>query len=372
VRILRLHVDGRREVDLHPHLSVVAGLQPGQAAVLRRAVAAIGCGLAPRGTGLLEAGGLLLDAEQADLDLLDLGATPTEVVVGSAALAGAGSDAELRERLRTAARDVLLLATDRRWAALARDAARLDPAPDARHLVRAERLRAAVAAHEGTDVQPLRAALDADRDARRLGAPADGTAAAVAGALAALGLDLRPHHVEATEVRRTAEDLLDEHRRHEAWAVGARVELAGLEQRLLARRRPAGAVGAATATLLPESGERRLARAEAALADAIARADDLREQARCPAPPDAVVEPVLRLAVDRRREPPAGTVPLLLDRLLDGWSEAEVAGLLARLEPVSRGVQVLVLDDHPAAIAWAHDAGRRRAAVVSPSPAPAR
>ena len=93
-------------------------------------MAAIGCGLAPRGTGLLEAGGLLLDAEQADLDLLDLGATPTEVVVGSAALAGAGSDAELRERLRTAAREVLLLATDRRWAALARDAAQLDPAPD--------------------------------------------------------------------------------------------------------------------------------------------------------------------------------------------------------------------------------------------------
>ena len=80
MRVLRLRVDGRLIVDLHPSLSVVTGLDADQAAALRRGVTAIASGIAPPGDGLLEAHGLLLDAAQGDLDLLDLATDPVGAV----------------------------------------------------------------------------------------------------------------------------------------------------------------------------------------------------------------------------------------------------------------------------------------------------
>lgn len=384
MRILRLRVDGRRDLDLHPRLSVVTGLDAGQAATVRRAVAAVAGGLAPRDGGLLEAAGMLLDATQDDLDLLDLGAEPTSGVLVAAAVADdVPEGAETLAALAAAERDALLLATDRRWAAMARDRARRADRAGAGDLARAETLRLEIAAHGDTDVEPLRRALDAHRDARRSAGPAgDRTATSsddgrsldrLVHELGALGVDLRDRDVPGDEVQRIAEDVVDEHRRHGAWVVGARVELDGSERRLLGRVRAGGSPGAATAALLPESGERRAARAAAAQADAIARADERREQVvalGAPPAPDLADRLAVRIA-ERRGDPPAGSVPLVLDRVLAGLDEAGVADLLARLEPLARGVQLLVLDEHPAAVAWARGAGVARAAVVSPGPAPA-
>lgn len=368
MRILRLPVDGRRAVDLHPRLSVVAGLDPEQAGRLRRAVDAITTGLAPPGGGLVEAHGLLLDATQDDLDLLDLATDPVVGVASVPTLLGT-ADASTLERLRTAERDVVLLATDRRWAAAALVAARDDDGPDDRQLARADHLRLALALHAGTDVEPLRRAVDADEDARRAtGSPATG---GLVDALAALGVDLRRRPVDADEVRRVADDLLDEHHRHAAWAVGAKVELDGLERALRHRLEPTGA----GRPVLPESVERRLERATAAHADAVARADALRDAAiaeRDDVPPaHGLDDAVLDALGHRWREHPAGTAPLLLDRVLHGLGDADVERLLERLGPATRGVQVVVVDDHPAAQAWVRRADPARAAVVGATPATA-
>lgn len=378
MRVLRLRVDSRRIVDLHPSLSVVHRLEPEQAATLRRGVASVAGGLAPLGDGLLEAHGLLLDATQGDLDLLDLATDPVGAVVTTAHLREAEpGDAgdERAERLRTAERDVLLLATDRRWAARALESSAASADPAGRELARAEQLRTAIALHEGTDVEPLRRALDADRDARRAapGDPDAGSVAAVADELAALGIDLRRPAVDDDEVRRVADDLLDEHLRHASWVVGARVELEGLEQRLIAALPGAGdrATPPSVATL-PESAERRLERATDAHAAAVARADELRQEV------EAVLEPLpardlewalLRRLSGRRREHPAGTAPVVLDRVLRGLADEEVERLLDRIEPLGRGVQLIVVDDHPAAVRWAATAGSARAALVHPTPA---
>lgn len=396
MRILRLRVDGRRELDLHPNLSVVTGLDPGQAATVRRAVAGVAGGLAPRAGGLLEAAGLLLDATQRDLDLLDLGAEPAPGVLVAPALGAAVPGAgDLIERLAAAERDAARLATERRWAARARDQARSVDWPGARDLARAEALRLEVAVHEATDVEPLRRALDAHRDAALAGTGTTGTAAArrtsgpggarsaedpappVAGlvdALADLGVDLHGRRLTGAEVRRIAEDLLDEHVRHAAWVAGARVELAGLDRRVRARVDPEGASAPGRDALLPESGERRAERAAAAQADAIARADELRAQLVdvAPPPPTGLSDALVARITDRRRDPPAGSAPVVVDRVLAGLQGAQVERLLERIEPLSRSVQLLVLDEHPAAVAWAHAAGATRAAVVSPlaSPAP--
>lgn len=377
MRILRLRVDSRRIVDLHPSMSVVHRLGPGQAAMLRRGVAAIAGGLAPGGDGLLEVHGLLLDVTQADLDLLDLAADPVDAVVAVPGLAPAqvtDGDHAGGERLRTAVRDVLLLATDRRWAARALESSRASGDPAGRELARAEQLRMAIALHEASDVEPLRRAIDADRDARRA-APENagaGSVAPVADELAALGIDLRARPVDDDDIRRVADDLVDEHRRHAAWVVGARVELEGLEQRLLATH-PAGArTRPPSVVTIPESAERRLERATDAHAAAVARADELREAERAgldPIPARDLEWALLRLLGDRQRSHPAGSAPVVLDRLLHGLDDGAVEHLLDRIEPLGRGVQIVVLDDHPAAARWAAAAGAARAALVHPSPA---
>ncbi|HEX4903482.1 MAG TPA: hypothetical protein VFV42_11770 [Acidimicrobiales bacterium] len=377
MRVLRLRVDGRRIVDLHPSLSVVTGLDADQAAALRRGVAAIAAGVAPPGDGLLEAHGLLFDADQDDLDLLDLATDPVGAVLTAADLAPVEGSGGLdgTDVRRAAERDVLLLATDRRWASRALAAAAAD-GPAARDLARAEQLRVAIALHEGMDVDGVRRALDAHRDANR--ATSRGAVArTIPGLLAALehvGLHLRPAAVDGDEVRRVAEDLLDEHARHAGWVVGARVELDGLEHRLV-RALPAADGPRSTppsVASLPESAERRVERTTTALEVAIANADERRDEvvAGTGAVPARDLEwALLRALSDRRRDHPAGSVPVVLDRVLRGLADAEVEQLLERVEPLGRGVQLVLLDDHPAAIRWAGTAGPARAATVHPTPA---
>jgi hypothetical protein len=374
VRVLRLSLHGRCILDLHPAISIVTGLDEAQAATLRRAVAAVAVGLSPADGALLEAHGLLLDAPD-DIDLLDLGADPQAGVVSRLGLRPPSEgDGEAIERWRVAERDVLVLAADRhrRLAAL-RSTETIDPEQPV--LARADELRLALALHDATDVEPLRRALDHDRDLRRTGHDEPAAITALCDELAALGIDLRPHRPEPDEVRRVADDLLDEHLRQASWAIGARVELDGIERRMGVPPAPDGARPAADPAL-PESAQRRAERATALLADAVARADARRAEH---AAAGELAQPsvrdlewqLLELLTGRRRSHPAGSAPVLLDRLFAGLDDDEVQRILGRLEPLARSVQVLVLDDHPAAAAWAVTAGAGTAAVVRATTAPA-
>jgi hypothetical protein len=359
VRVLRVVLDRDHVVDLHPACSVVAGLGGEQVATLRRAVASIAVGLEPGVPGVVEAHGVLLSTAQADLDLLDLGDDPVGAVVTPATLGPDASD--LSEPLRTCEGDVAALAGERHRAVEEWRVARAAPDASERDLARAERLRISIRRHEETDVEPLRAALDRVRD---LGPEATG---ALRSRLATFGVDLRPHDavgpLDAAEVRRVAEDWLDEHRYRAAWIVGARVELDGIERRV---RPPSAQVGGP----LPESAERRLARATAALAQALARAEDIREGAsagRSPAPlGSAELEAVLRHRIDRhRRDRLAGNTPLLLDGVLDGIAGDAIGAVLDRLAAHGHGVQLVVVDDRPEVAEWAVGAGRRQATLVA-------
>jgi CheY-like chemotaxis protein len=382
VRVLRLHVDAHHAVDLHPAVSVVHGLDDDRAGALRRGIATITAGLAPDADGLVEVHGLLFDATQDDLDLLDLAADPVGAVVTHAGLRagalgeGPGEDGlDALARLRQAEREALGAATERRSAARALAESRRAPDPTAQDLARAEQLRVSVALHERTDVEPLRRALDAERDARRAGAgePASAAVGAITEELAGLGIDLSRRRIDDDEVRRIGHDLLDEHLRHAAWVVGARVELDGLERRLVAALVDPSddARGPRGVRARPESGERRLERASAELAAAIAGADDARRDAAHlpPLAPEDLEWALLRHLGDRSRTHPAGTAPVVLDHVLDPLADDDVGRLLGRIEPLARGVQVVVVDDHPAAIRWASAAGRGRAAAVHAAPA---
>lgn len=377
MRVLRLAVDRDHVVDLHPACSVLTGLGAERSATLRRAIAAIAVGLEPPVSGVVEAHGLLLDAEQSDLDLLDLGADPVGTVATAAAIAG--DPAELPEPLRTCEGDVLALAGERHRAATEWRAAGSAPDATERDLARAERLRIAVRRHEEADAEPLRTAVDRLRDLTTGGvagaaAPDGGPVPELAEAtrvlcsrLLELGIDLRPHEtfgpLGASEVRRVAEDWLDEHRRRATWVVGARVELQGIERRV----RPSSAAAGGP---LPESAERRLARATAALRQAVARADDVREgivEGDRPQPLDqADLELALRRRIDRhRRDRLAGSAPLVLHGALAAVAGDAIGPLLARLVAHAAGVQLVVVDDRPEAATWARAAGHRRAALVT-------
>lgn len=62
----------------------------------------------------------------------------------------------------------------------------------------------------------------------------------------------------------------------------------------------------------------------------------------------------------------AGSAPLLLDDPFGHLGDDDVNHLLGQLERMAETVQVIVVSDHPAVIAWAQTAGEARAAVVTP------
>ncbi len=72
-----------------------------------------------------------------------------------------------------------------------------------------------------------------------------------------------------------------------------------------------------------------------------------------------------RLAAQRRISF-AGSVPLLIDRALDGLTGDEIQVVLDRLERMAAAVQLIVISDHEAASTWAERAGEQRGAVVRP------
>jgi hypothetical protein len=368
MRVLRVHLDDEHLVDLHPAVSVVSGLSDPQRTTLRRAFDAIGAGLEPPATALIEAHGLLFDAVQADLDLLDLARHP-----GSAVAAGATLAASLPEedatRLRTAERDLLLLSTDRIRAIddLVRAEAAAARPTHARLRARSTALRTRIAAHESRRAEPVRTALDGVRDQERLGAPARATE--VAEALGAVGLAVSDLGLLDAEVVRIAEDWLEERSVDAAWVVGADVELRAIDDVLALPEDPYGSP--------PQDVDERRARtsrATAANVEAVERLDDLRTELtrrhRTRTTAQELDERLLVRLADHRPARFAGAVPLLLDGIFGHLVDADATAVLDRLAGQAGPVQVVIVDDHPAVAAWTKAVGLRRAANVEPVPQP--
>lgn len=362
MRILRLGVGDERAVDLHPSVSVVTGLTDGQRTALRRGFTAIGTGLSPRSAGLLEAHGLLLDATQDDLDLLGIPATAATTVATVAEVPGA-VPADAADQLRIAERDLLLLAVDRWRSHQDLAVAETAPgAPDPPDEERAQLLRARIARHQARDPEVLRVALDRDRDAARTGAVLESTA--LVEALAGLGIDTADLGLARDELVRIAEDWLDERQREADRVVGAQVELRGIED----ARRAEAAAGSPPPDL--DELRRRASHATATHAEAVVRADELRSQLveRHTPRPDAAQlrEHLVARLVDHRPARLAGAVPLLVDGVLGHLDDADATRLLDRVAGLAGSVQLVVVDEHPAAAAWVEAAGILRAALVGP------
>lgn len=381
MRVVRLRVDEHHVVELHPAVTVVEGLDEPQRTTLRRAFAAVGSGVAPPTAGLLEAHGVLLDLDQGALDLLEVAESPADVVVTRGHVPGAVAEDEA-ERLRVAERDVRVLAAAHRRAAAALAAweARLvaldEPDGDvvARRR-RADALALALDLHRGIDPEPVRTAVDAVHDTWRTAARS-GEAAAdrealtdVAVALAEVGLDVGPLDLPGAEVVRIAEEWSDEVRRRASWAVGAAVELQGIEARLP----PAEAPDHERADVLAAVSRARDAAADAARVHAVAltRADHARVDARDLASPTTAADVeehlLARLAIQRQARL-AGAVPIVLDGVLEGVADDDLAPLLDRLAQLAGGVQIVVVGDDPRPVDWARRADPRRAAAVTPVP----
>ncbi|HSP04372.1 MAG TPA: hypothetical protein VLR27_12760 [Acidimicrobiales bacterium] len=368
MRVLRVQLDDDHLVDLHPAVSVVSGLSGSQRTTLRRAFDAVGAGLEPPIPALIEAHGLLFDAAQADLDLLDLARHPGRAVAAPATLAASLPEDDAA-RLRTAERDVLLLSSDRIRAVddLARAEVAAARPTHARLRDRAGSLRAGIARHEETRAEPVRTALDDVRDQQRMGGSVQATP--VADALGAVGLAVADLGLPAGEVVRIAEDWLEERSVDAAWSVGAEVELRAIEDVLALPEDPSG-------SHLQDLDARRAraSRAAAANAEAVDRLDELRTELarRHGIRPTAqeLDERLLARLADHRPARLAGAVPLLLDGVFDHLTDVDATTVLDRLAGQAGAVQVVVVDDHPAVAAWTQAVGLRRAACVEPAARP--
>jgi hypothetical protein len=357
MRILRLGLGDGRSIDLHPAVSVVTELTESQRTALRRSFTAIGAGLSPEPAALVEAHGLLLDATEDDLDLLDVATTAASTVATVADIPGAVPDVDA-ERLRTAEGDLVLLAAAR--AEWRRDLGGGRPTSLARPGLaeRGTELRERIHRHEQRDAEGVRVALDRARDASRTrGAPDE---ADLVGALADVGLDSADLGLPATELVRMAEDWLDERAREAEWVVGAQVELQGIEA-------AAGPMAGATAA----PGTDAALRVAHADAEVVVRTDELRSQLvtdHAPRPPlDELQEHLLARLERHRPDRLAGAVPLLIDGLLAHLDDDQVTQLLDRVAAAAGPVQLVFADQHPAAGTWAVAAGVHRAAVVTPA-----
>lgn len=378
MRVVRLRVDEHRVVELHPAVTVVTGLDETQRTELRRAFAAVASGLAPSTSGLLEAHGVLLDLDQGALDLLEVAEVPSDAVLTAAHVPGAVAE-EAAERLRVAERDVRVLAAAHRRAAAALEAweARLraldDPDGDvvARRR-RADELALALELQRMTDPEPVRVGVDHVHDAERgsTGAPAVEPLARLAAALAEVGLDVRGLDLPDSEVLRIAEEWSDEVRRRSSWAIGAAVEVQGLEARFV----PVAAPDDERSDVSAEVARAREAAADARRvhADALLRADHARAAARLATVPVPVADleaHLLGRLAHQRQARLAGAVPVVFDDLFDAVPDAEVAPLLDRLAQLAGGVQLVVTGDDPRPAEWARAADPLQVAVVAPGPA---
>ncbi len=358
MRVLRLGLGDGRTIDLHPAVSIVTGLTEAERTSLRRGFSAVTTGLAPPEPGLLEAHGLLLDTSQADLDLLEVPAAPVLAVATTAEVAADLPDGSA-DALRTAERDLLLLAGDRWRCTQAARRSRGATSTAAVDATRAALLRARIERHRARSAEGVRTALDEVRDTTRARRPPDPQR--LAAELTRIGLDSTDLGLTTDELVRLAEDWLEERRSEADWVVGAEVELA-------AHERPDG-----DRSHDAEGGvlEARAAQATEAHAGAIVRLDEhqldiIGAHGPAPAAGDVLSHLLGRLGSHRPARL-AGAAPLVLHDLLGHLDDRDVAHVLDRAAGLAGAVQLVVVDDHPAARGWAARVGIRSAAVVGPA-----
>ena len=120
MRLLQLATGPGELIDLHPHVTVVTGLDPAGRQLLADAVMGLAAGRAVRAAGLLEAHGVLFDLGPTVLALLDIDAGDVQPVVTAADLPALHHTPPTAER--TAA-EAALAEIEERWdAAGERDA----------------------------------------------------------------------------------------------------------------------------------------------------------------------------------------------------------------------------------------------------------
>lgn len=166
MRLLQLATGPDEVLDLHPHVSVVTGLSDEGRSILVDAVTRLARGEAVPGPGLLEAHGVLFDADPALLALLDPSGDDVDPVVQAVQLPAQPVSLDARElRSREDAFAVLLelISAQAERRSAARDT--LDSATAA--------LEAAHAARAAAAAGGERRQTDVDRLARRLEALAD-------------------------------------------------------------------------------------------------------------------------------------------------------------------------------------------------------
>src|SRR5688500_1637346 len=99
MRLLQLATGPDQHIDLHPNVTVVAGLDPGARGRLVDAVKGLARGSAPQTSGLLEAHGVLFDLSDDMLALLDVVGDDLRPVVVASELPTVRPDARVRDRL---------------------------------------------------------------------------------------------------------------------------------------------------------------------------------------------------------------------------------------------------------------------------------
>lgn len=123
-----------------------------------------------------------------------------------------------------------------------------------------------------------------------------------------------------------------------------------------------------------EQALRRIERAEAAASSSAARLAQLQELlAARSSGGEAAIESVLMLVgpVAGQVEVEAeGSLPIVISGSFGSLDDRQVPSLLEQLRSLSERLQILVLSEHPAILAWAEEAGLEQALVTKPKPLP--
>jgi hypothetical protein len=169
MRLLQLATGPDQLIDLHPHVTVVAGLDPDARSLLVDTVQGLARGTAPGATGLLEAHGVLFELSDDMLALLDVEADGLRPVVVASELPTVRPDTLVRDRLVA---ERALAQLEERWATENEELGRRRQARDAAADALARARRDAYEAEAGASdrirlIDELTAVLDQAAERRR-------------------------------------------------------------------------------------------------------------------------------------------------------------------------------------------------------------
>jgi hypothetical protein len=325
MRLLQLVTGLGELVDLHPHVTVVSGLDAYGRRRLVDAVIGLAAGRADDQRGLLEAHGVLFDLAPGELDLLDIEADDVQPVVTANDLPALRHAAPTAER---ASAEHALAVIEARWEA----ARERDAIAQAAVVAAAEAVDRARAATEGLDARPASLPTHEELAAhlQELGTRHRQLADDLAGRIAELE--------EAAAVRADVESSTAEVRdRRQDAAMRCSAVAARLEAARMATDPEAGAAAAAAA---------------ASLAQVEAEAEAERETERLAEQRDADEPPAVRLArigseIDALEKRLAANGPADIDRVADQLAPLRRldAGVLAPMpEAIALADELAVLE----------------------------